>query len=69
MSEKTSIGVTGMSCQHCVKAVTEALEQLPGVKKAKVSLDKAEAVVKHDASVTADAMKKAVEEAGFTAQL
>lgn len=32
--------VTGMSCQHCVKAVTDALTAVPGVSAVKsVSLD------------------------------
>jgi copper chaperone len=66
MSEKTILGVDGMSCQHCVSAVTEALNSIPGVKKAKVSLEKAEAEIKHDGSVAIDALKTAISEVGFT---
>ncbi|MDR1082336.1 MAG: copper ion binding protein [Coriobacteriales bacterium] len=65
MSEKTLLKVEGMSCQHCVSAVTNALEALPGVKKVKVSLEKGEAKVKHEAEVTLEAMKAAITEAGF----
>ncbi|MDR3037112.1 MAG: copper ion binding protein [Coriobacteriales bacterium] len=66
MSEKTVLHVEGMSCQHCVNAVTEALSGVPGVKKAKVDLKKSEALVKHDADASLEAMKDAVVEAGFT---
>jgi copper ion binding protein len=67
MSEKTVLRVGGMSCQHCVKAVTDALAALPGVEKVKVDLKKGEAKVKHDTSVAIQAMKDAVVEAGFSA--
>jgi copper ion binding protein len=62
---KTELKVEGMSCQHCVNAVQEALEGIPGVQKAKVNLKKASAVVKHDETVVADALVGAIKEAGF----
>jgi copper chaperone len=34
----TEIQVTGMSCQHCVGAVTRALESVPGVTGVQVDL-------------------------------
>ncbi|MDR1315379.1 MAG: copper ion binding protein [Spirochaetales bacterium] len=36
--EKTVLRVEGMSCEHCVKAVTKALEELPGLKDVEVNL-------------------------------
>ena len=64
--EKTKLKIGGMSCQHCVKTVTDALTELPGVRRAKVNLRKAEAVVHFDASrVTASDFTKAITEAGF----
>jgi copper chaperone len=58
--------VTGMTCDHCVHAVTEALESVPGVKRAVVNLDAGSAKVEHeDADV--DAMVAAVEEEGYEA--
>jgi copper chaperone CopZ len=56
-----------MSCEHCVKAVEGALKAISGVKKVKVNLKKAIGDVDHDGSVTVDAMKAAVKEAGFEA--
>ncbi len=45
MSE-TVLEVTGMTCGHCVAAVTKALQAVAGVESAEVSLEKKQAVVK-----------------------
>ena len=45
----------------------EALEKVPGVASAEVDLEGAKACVKADDSVTADALVKAVEAAGYGA--
>ena len=64
--EKTKVKISGMSCQHCVKTVTEALTELPGVRRAKVNLRKAEAVVHFDAArVTPTDLTEAITAAGF----
>ncbi len=64
--EKTKLKINGMSCQHCVKTVTDALTELPGVRRAKVNLRKAEAVVHFDASrVTPANLTETITEAGF----
>jgi copper chaperone CopZ len=62
---KTVLGIEGMTCEHCVKHVTDALQGVAGVKKAKVNLKAKNAKVDHSDSVTLDAMKAAVTEAGF----
>ncbi|MDR3312697.1 MAG: copper ion binding protein [Spirochaetaceae bacterium] len=36
--QKTTLKVAGMSCQHCVAAVTKAVSLVPGVKNVTVSL-------------------------------
>ena len=64
--DKTKLKIDGMSCQHCVKTVTEALTELPGVRRAKVNLRKAEAVVHFDASrVTPANLTEAITAVGF----
>jgi copper ion binding protein len=68
MSVKTILGVEGMSCQHCVGAVTDALSSLPGVEKVKVDLAKGEAKVKHGVEVSIETLKEAIAKAGFTAK-
>ena len=65
---KVRLEVKGMSCQHCVKTVTDALTTLDGVQHVKVNLRKGEAVVRYDASYITDAnLAKAITEVGFEA--
>jgi copper ion binding protein len=61
-----TIAVRGMSCEGCVRAVTNALQVVQGVKNVEVSLERQEATVTFDDTVaqTAD-LKLAVEEAGY----
>ena len=58
--------VTGMTCNHCVMHVTNALKGVAGVSQAKVSLEKGEAVVEGSAKV-AD-LSAAVKEEGYEAE-
>jgi copper ion binding protein len=62
---KTLLAIEGMSCEHCVKHVKEALENIAGVKSAKVNLKKKSAEVNHGDEVSLDQMKAAVTEAGY----
>ena len=65
MSEVT-IKVEGMSCGGCVNNVTGVLKALAGVVDARVSLESASATVRYDpASVSIEALRAAVENAGF----
>jgi len=67
--ENTIIKVGGMSCQGCVKNVTSVLTALDGVASAEVSLEAGEARVAYDpARVSRDALRGAVEDAGFDAE-
>jgi copper chaperone CopZ len=61
----TKLKVDGMTCMHCVGAVRKALQQVPGVEAAEVSLEKGQAVVTGDADV--QAMVAAVKEEGYSA--
>ena len=64
--KKTKLKIGGMSCQHCVKTVTDALTELEGVQRAKVNLRKGEAVVRFDElCITPTDLKDVVTEAGF----
>jgi copper ion binding protein len=62
---KTFLTIEGMSCDHCVRHVKEALEGIQGVKAAAVNLKKKTAQVDHGEGVTRELMKAAVEEAGY----
>ena len=55
--------IKGMMCQHCVAHVKKALEGLGA--QADVDLDKGQALIKADDSISADALKKAVADAGY----
>ena len=59
--------IKGMTCQHCVKAVRDALAAVPGVTEVEsVSLDDGSATVK--GSVQADRLIAAVRGAGYEAE-
>lgn len=45
---KILLSVKGMSCQHCVKAIEQALSELNGVQSAEVDLGKKEVTVSFD---------------------
>ena len=57
--------INGMMCAHCVKHVKDALEKTEGVANAEVSLEGKFAVAALSKDVPAEALKKAVEEAGY----
>lgn len=60
----TTLTIKGMSCGHCSQAVTDALKALAGVKDVEVDLAAGKAVVTHEGG-NVDAMKEAVDEAGY----
>jgi copper chaperone CopZ len=62
----TTYTVTGMTCGHCVAAVTKEIEALAGVVQVEVQLEAAIAVVTGTAST--DAVLAAVVEAGYDAR-
>ncbi|GGO16259.1 copper chaperone [Microbispora rosea subsp. aerata] len=63
MSVKTYT-VQGMTCGHCVSSVKEEVGEIPGVTGVEVDLDSGRLDVSGD--VSDDAVRKAVEEAGYT---
>ena len=59
--------VTGMTCQHCVHAVTQALKGVAGVKSVSVDLAGGRAHV--DGEADPQALVRAVEEEGYEAKM
>lgn len=57
--------VTGMTCGHCVAAVTEEVSKIAGVTGVQVDLGSGAVTVTADEAVAADDVKDAVEEAGY----
>jgi copper ion binding protein len=66
MSE-TTFTVTGMTCEHCVKAVADEVGQVAGVTDVDVDLASGRVRVVSDGAepVPADAVYAAVREAGY----
>ena len=64
----TTLKVLGMSCVHCVRAVTGALTALDGVQEATVSLQNGTAEVRFDPEqVTEEQLRQAVRDQGYDA--
>lgn len=54
------VGVEDMMCEHCVKAVKGALEKIPGVGSADVSLEQKSAVVRADRALSQEEVTDAI---------
>jgi copper chaperone len=61
----TSYVVTGMTCQHCVHAVSEEVSAVPGVSDVSVDLDSGRLTVDSSDEVPFAAIATAVDEAGY----
>ena len=61
---KKKILIEGMSCAHCVKHVSQALKDL-GAKDVDVNLDKKLATAEISEDITDEAIKAALDDAGY----
>jgi copper chaperone len=61
----TTYSVSGMTCGHCVSAVTEELSKLDGVTEVQVDLAAGTATVTSDQPLDDEAVRNAVDEAGY----
>jgi copper chaperone len=57
--------VPGVSCQHCVNAITQEVSALPGVQRVQVALDNKTVTVEHAEQVNTDQIVAAINEAGY----
>jgi copper chaperone len=65
----TSYGVTGMTCAHCVAAVTEEVGSIPGVSTVAIDLvvgGTSKVTVTSAAPLPVDSVRGAIDEAGYT---
>ena len=60
-----SIKITGMSCQHCVMAVTKALGALDGIQNVQVDLKTGVATYEEVKTVDAKVVAAAIQKAGY----
>jgi copper chaperone len=64
----TKLKIDGMSCEHCVRAVSGALEGVPGVDAVvEVSLERGEARVEGSADTAS--LIAAIEQEGYNAEV
>ena len=64
MADRTYL-VTGMTCEHCVRAVTDELAALPGVREVRVDLAAGTATVSSADPLPDEMVRAAVDEAGY----
>ncbi|MCA1675398.1 MAG: heavy-metal-associated domain-containing protein [Actinobacteria bacterium] len=61
----SSYTVTGMTCEHCVRALGSEVGQVPGVTDVEVDLAPGRVSVTSDGEVDDAAVREAVDEAGY----
>ncbi|WP_368040921.1 heavy-metal-associated domain-containing protein [Acetobacter estunensis] len=65
--QTATLMVEGMTCDGCVKAITRALEAIPGVHAVRVSLEKGSVAIDYDPKETGPSnFAPSIEAAGFT---
>ena len=64
---QTQLAVSGMTCDHCVRPVTDAISKVAGVNSVNVKLAEGLAVIESDSALNLDAVKEAVVAAGYSA--
>ena len=62
-----TLNISGMTCGHCVQAVAQAIQAVPGVERVGVELDSGIAVV--EGSPDVQAVLEAVQEEGYEVHL
>ena len=60
-----TVKIKGMSCNHCVVAVTKALNEIDGVTDVKVDLTKGEATFDEAKPVDMDMVNAQIKKAGY----
>jgi len=66
MLKKAKVKIDGMSCQHCVKTVTDVMMGIDGVSQVKVNLKKGEARLKFERDLLdLELLETAIVTAGF----
>ena len=60
-----TIKIQGMSCDHCVKAVTRALDSIEGIRGVEVSLADGTASFEETLPVDPGTIREVIEKAGY----
>ena len=62
---QTTINVSGMTCGHCVSAVTMELSLLSSVTEVEVDLESGQVTINSDATLDPDQIATAIDDAGY----
>ena len=60
-----TIKIKGMTCNHCVMTVTKTLNEIGGIKNAKVNLEKGEATFDEQKPIDMDLVREKIKKAGY----
>ena len=64
---QTQLAVSGMTCDHCVRHVTDAISKVAGVQSVAVKLAEGIVIIESGDSLDLHAVKEAVVAAGYSA--
>ena len=64
-TQTITLNIEGMTCDGCVKSVTNALNQVAGVQSADISLENNATISFDDSQTNENQLKEAIEDAGF----
>ena len=62
---QTTINVSGMTCGHCVSAVTMELSLIPSVTEVEVDLESGQVTITSDAALEQAQLATAIDDAGY----
>lgn len=62
---ETKLNVEGMSCEHCVKSITDTITALPGTDCVVVDLKEKIVTVSHSEELTVEKIKSEIEDIGY----
>ena len=60
---KLNLKIDGMGCEHCIKSIREALEEIKGIKVLDVKIGSAEVEVENDSVL--NEIKEKLDDAGY----
>ncbi len=61
----TTLTITGMRDEHCLRLVTNAIQDLPGIGHLEIALDTGATTIEHGSFVSEADIHQAIEDAGF----
>lgn len=62
---KRKLYIEGMTCEHCVRRVKNALEDMDGVKSAQVNLDEKYSLVELSKDIDQSVFNEVIDDAGY----